>query len=75
MLTIRQQLADARKAYHDLQTGKSARVVVDQNGERVEFTPANRTGLYNYIVQLEQKVGAGCGAPARPANGPAGFLF
>jgi putative alpha-1,2-mannosidase len=73
MLILQQQLAEARHAYHMLNTGRMARVFVDQNGERVEFTAATRTGLYNYIMQLESQV---CPqTDLRPSNGPAGFFF
>lgn len=71
---LNQRLAEAEKAYHDLNLGLSARVVVDQNGERVEFTAANRTGLYNYIQELKNKLGCNTIA-GRPNNGPAGFVF
>lgn len=70
MLKIQQQLEEARKAYHLLSTGKLARVVVDQNGERVEFSATNRTALYNYILQLEASL-----AVTRQNIGPARFLF
>jgi hypothetical protein len=43
---------------HDLRTGRSARVVVDQNGERCEFTSANVAGLRAYIDELERAVAA-----------------
>lgn len=65
------QLTDARNSYHALLTGKSPRVVVDQNGERVEFTAANSQKLYLYIQQLERELSV---APNRVV-GPAGFLF
>lgn len=68
------QLKDAEAAYHRLMTGTSARVVVDQNGERVEFTATNRQQLYAYIQGLKSKLGLltpGCGAPL----GPASFTF
>lgn len=71
MLTDQQRLTAARDAYHALMTGKSPRVIVDQNGERVEFTATNATRLYNYIKHLEQAVAG----PARPNNGPAQFFF
>lgn len=71
MLTDQQRLTAARDAYHALMTGKSPRVIVDQNGERVEFTAANATRLYNYIKQLEQAVGGS----TVPQNRPAQFLF
>lgn len=62
----------AKDAYHRLMTGKMARVVIDQNGERVEFVAANAPRLLAYIKQLE----AEC-APSgltRP-QGPIGFIF
>lgn len=71
---IQARLTEAEAAYHALQTGMSARVVVDQNAERVEFTAANRQGLYSYIQQLRSQLGILCpgfGAPAAPAR----FLF
>lgn len=72
-LTIQQRLDEARKAYHDLITGRSARVVVDGNGERVEFTSVNRASLYAYIRELEAQLP---NAPAVSVNyAPAHFTF
>ena len=51
------QLEEARSALHDLITGNKARVVVDQNGERVEFTATSRAALAQYIQQLEVELG------------------
>ena len=71
-LTLQQKLEQAEAAYHLLQTGKSARVVVDGNGgTRVEFTAANRAGLYAYIQDLRSQINP----PATPNNSPAGFIF
>ena len=50
-------LNDARAKYHDVVTGTSARVFVDQNGERVEYTAANADRLKAYIAGLEQILG------------------
>lgn len=77
IIATKATLDEARKAYHALMTGTSARVLVDQNGERVEFVAANKASLYNYILQLEAALGTACGAsPSLPANvGPAGFIF
>jgi hypothetical protein len=36
--------------------GVSARVVVDQNGERVEYTAANAIRLQAYISKLENEI-------------------
>lgn len=58
-------LADAKKQYHLLITGQQARVYVDQSGERVEFTSANRSALAQYIAGLERKL-AGASRPSGP---------
>lgn len=49
---LQDMLAEARKAYSDLVTGRAVRVVVDQNGERVEFTAASAQRLNQYIQTL-----------------------
>ena len=48
------RLDEAKQAYHDLVTGTKARVIVDQNGEKVEFTAPNRQALYAYNQELER---------------------
>lgn len=63
MATPAQLLTQAEAAYHALLTGKQARVVVDQNGERIEYTSANRDALRAYIEELRAKV-------ANPAANP-----
>ncbi len=68
------KLQEAKDAYHALLTGKTARVVVDQNGERVEFVAANAASLLSYIQTLEAeclRVVLG----NRPRPGPFGFIF
>lgn len=65
-MTPEEQLADAREKYHLLLTGQLARVFVDQNGERVEFTAANAARLAAYIQQLVRQVeGKGNSGPMR----------
>lgn len=64
MATTAQLLAQAEAAYHQLMTGTSPRVVVDQNGERIEYTAANRTGLYSYIQELKALIAAPTANPA-----------
>lgn len=65
-MTLQEQLDDAKRAFHELLTGSLARVVVDQNGERVEFTNANRGALAQYIQQLEAQIsGKRVNHPAR----------
>jgi hypothetical protein len=70
MATTEEKLAEAQQAYHDLVTGNKARVIVDQNGERVEFVTTNKAQLYQYIVSLQTQV-----ASPAPNTGPMGFLF
>lgn len=62
-------LDQAEKAYHSLMMGGSARVIVDQNGERVEFTAANAANLQKYIFWLQGQLGL------RAASAPAGVMF
>lgn len=58
-------LAAAEKAYHDLMVGQSPRVFVDQNGERIEYTPANAGRLQAYITQLKRDLNTLCLGPMR----------
>lgn len=67
------KLDAARAAYHNLMTGAAARVIVDQNGERVEFVVANAPRLAAYIAQLEAQCAAGA-KPPRP-QAPFGYFF
>jgi len=57
LATVQERLDAAEAAYHTLMLGQSARVVVDQNGERVEYTPANSTKLAAYINELKRQLG------------------
>ncbi len=55
-MTLQEQLAQAEASYHNLITGQMARVVVDSNGERVEFTATTSGALARYIEQLKLKI-------------------
>lgn len=72
-----QWLNDAMDAYNQLNVGSSVRVVVDQNGERVEYTAANRQSLWAYILRLQNAINspdpcrAFFGTPSHPAR----FIF
>ncbi|MNK37369.1 gpW [compost metagenome] len=61
---LRARLAEAESAYHSLTIGGQARVIVDQNGERVEFAPANAGRLMAYIQDLRRQLG--CGGTSGP---------
>lgn len=69
------KLAEAKAAYHALMMGTKARVIVDQNGQRVEFVSANAANLNIYIARLEAQCGCGETPCAGVASGPAQFLF
>ena len=64
-LTLQQRIDDAKAAYHELLVGRAPKVVVDQNGERVEYTQANRAALAQYIADLEDQL-----AGTRRTRGP-----
>lgn len=68
------QLKEAEAAYHDLMTGRQVRVVLDQNGERVEFSGASRATLYNYILGLQAILGV-ARTPMMVPSRPAQFVF
>lgn len=68
------KLNDALTAYHQLMTGQQVRVILDQNGERVEFTASSRSNLYSYIISLQSILGVPRMTVASPAR-PAQFIF
>lgn len=61
-----QRLQEAEQAYHSITLGGMARTFVDQNGERVEYAPANVLRLRGYILELR----AALGLPLDGACGP-----
>ena len=63
MATLATRLAEAEQAQHDLLTGKSVRVFVDQNGERIEYTVANRSALAAYIADLKRQIHGAVSGP------------
>ncbi len=72
--TLRARLTEAEGAYHRLMSGKALRVVVDQNGERAEFTSVSAAQLYAYIMRLKAEIAALTGGPA-PVVRPLRFVF
>lgn len=51
------RLTEAEEAYHEYRMGRSARVFVDQNGERVEYAANNINGLRSYILEMKNLLG------------------
>lgn len=70
MATNAELLQQAKDAKHKLVTGQLARVFIDQNGERVEFTATRIDDLNAYIRELEQTV-----TPTTCVRRPIGFIF
>ena len=56
-IILQARLDAAEAAYDKLMSGKAVRVLVDQNGERIEFTSANASRLAAYIVDLQTQLG------------------
>lgn len=56
-VVILARLKAAEEAYDKLMTGKSVKVLVDQNGERVEFNGASAYRLAAYIEELKALLG------------------
>jgi hypothetical protein len=62
--TLTAWLAEAEQAYHNLNMGLQAKVVVDQNGERIEYNASTRGQLFSYIQDLKRQLGVGtAGSP------------
>lgn len=75
---LAETLRDARKAYNQLMTGGAVRVVVDQNGERVEFTAASAMNLNTYMQQILSQMrtqGCVCAAPGSQPQKAFKFIF
>lgn len=70
-MTVAEKLVEAEQALHDLLTGTSARVVVDQNGERIEYTAASAPRLRAYIEELKRQISS----PKLGENGPLRAVF
>ena len=66
-------LNEARQAYHDLTMGTRVRVLVDQNGERIEYDRSTSSDLYAWITALENALNVTLAASRRPR--PIGFTF
>lgn len=65
-LTIDEKIEQAETAYHELMTGRLARVYVDRNGERIEYTSANAGRLRAYIESLKNEKNSKSRYPMKP---------
>ena len=64
-LTTQERLSEAREALHQLLTGTLAVSLTDQNGEKIEYRPANRAGLERYVADLEAELAGAIKPPRR----------
>ena len=71
--TLAEKLVEAEAAYHELMISGSIRVVVDQNGERVEYNKVDAPKLLAYIAELRGLIAAQSGLA--PNRGPAKVIF
>lgn len=73
---LRAMLADAEAAYQRLMLGRQPRVIIDANGERVEFTAVSADKLRAYVLDLQRRVGAASGCLGGVMNTrPVRFVF
>lgn len=63
-MATKKELDEARKALHDLLTGKQV-ASVQKDGRSVTFTTAKLSELRTYIANLEEELGITSGRPAR----------
>lgn len=54
---LRQRLAEAREAYHQLQLGRQRVSTRGGDGRQVTYTPADAERLARYIAVLERQLG------------------
>lgn len=73
MATNAEKLVEAEAAYHELMLGRAPSVVVDQNGERVEYTRARKADLLAYIADLRDLIAQEGGATIK--RGPLRMIF
>lgn len=72
---IQTKLTAAEAAYDRLMLGRSPRVFVDSNGERVEYTAVSATRLYAYVAELRTQLATCLGTTATPILRPLAFRF
>lgn len=69
---LRASITRAERAYEDLMLGSAVKAFTDQNGERVEYSTANKGNLYAYIQSLKAQLP---NATVRSFTPPLRFLF
>lgn len=62
------KIAQLTDSYEQLLSGRKARVLVDQNGERIEFNGGNTRSLFAYLEGLKSEYANGCAVNLRPSS-------
>lgn len=73
LVQLQTWLAEAEQALHTVSLGGAPTVVVDQNGERVEFGRTNTVALEKYIAKLQFQIALLQGTAV--TGGPLRVLF
>lgn len=69
-------LRQADQAWFDINTNGAVRAVTDQNGERIEYSTANRAGLLSMIQRLQSQCTTYTSVALGPCQArPMKFLF
>lgn len=71
---IADKLSEAESALHDLIIGRQASVFIDQNGEQVRYTPANKSVLQGYVNDLRNDLNK-CQGKTVSSSGPLYFVY
>ena len=53
---LKRRLCEAEDALHELALGRAPTVVVDHNGERVEYNKQSIRNLRGYILELKDQI-------------------
>lgn len=69
-LLLDSKIKDLVIQYEDMISGRKARVLVDQNGERIEYNAGNVTRLATYIAQVKSEYDKNCGSGAKAMSRP-----
>lgn len=74
LIELQSLQTEATSAYQRLITGRAPRVVVDQNGERVEFTAIKSSDLASYLNEIAAAI-QGLQGQRAVLTRPLGFIF
>lgn len=73
--SIADKLKEAEEALHTLTIGQMAYVFIDQNGEQVRYTPADRSALQIYINDLRNQLDVCQGLSPKSTSAPLRFVY